>query len=501
MGWLADVFRFWWGLFYWNLRKSCFRWRGGRARCPCQSPSDSGRALETACEAAQGWERPARFHRVCPLLVETPAGLRCSVDTRDVRPFWGRAGAYCLVAAAGAYVAGVLAVFVVLHAVGYPLSPLSVFWPARWHELGIARSEYFAARARRALDAHRISEAILSLDIAYHNNPRNYDAGLQLAQLTSIGQPGFADPIFATLMRDFPDRRAVTSEAWFRFLLVNGRFARVARLASARLLDNAPEKPAWMHALFNATRYDGDDKPLRDLVARQASRLELIDVALINSELLIRQGRGLQLLPGLTTELPPSAGTYGPFFQVTRLEVLGRHAEALDMLNRYAAARRIPDADLFQLRLDILADLGREDLLCARLAESSINARELELISIHLVRHPNPAALTALGSCLNRSSLRADDSTCAGFTAFFVACGVSKDWDQMHAAAGSLRQIAGTGVARFDAIEAFFRQKPGAGIETVLPLLPALSIDLAYALYDRYARMPPVAAIGTAPGS
>ena len=153
--------RFWWGLFYWNARKSFFRWGGNRARCPCQNPSDSGRALETACDAAQDWSAPARFRRVCPLLVDTPAGFRCSVDTRDVRPFWGRAAACCLGAAVGCGLAGALAVFAVLRLVGYPISPLAVIWPARWQELRLARSEYFVAKARRALDAQRVGEAIL----------------------------------------------------------------------------------------------------------------------------------------------------------------------------------------------------------------------------------------------------------------------------------------------------------------------------------------------------
>jgi hypothetical protein len=56
-------------------------------------------------------------------------------------------------------------------------------------------------------------------------------------------------------------------------------------------------------------------------------------------------------------------------------------------------------------------------------------------------------------------------------------------------------------VARFDAIEAFFRQKPGARIETILPLLPELSLDLIYALYDRYGADHPAASITAAPAS
>jgi hypothetical protein len=457
--------------------------------------------METACDAAHEWHNPARFHRVCPLLAPTADGLRCSVDTRDVRAFWRRAGAWYLGAAAGICVAGALVLFAVLRLAGYSVSPLAVVWPPRWHELRTARSEYFFSKARRALEAHQVSEAVLSLEVAYRDNPGNYDAGFQLAQLTSIGRPEFADPVFAALMRDFPERRAATSEAWFKCLLVHGSFSRLAGLAASRLVEDASRRPVWLHALFIATRHCGDDRPLKDLVDRQAARLEPIDVALINSELLIRQGRGLELLPGLNAELPPSAGAYAPFFQVSRLDELGRHAEALSLLDRYVAARRIAEGDEFQMRLNILAALGRQDLLRTRLAQAPVNARELELISIHLVRHPDPAAVAALGECLKRSNLHPDDSAYAGYTAYLFACGVSGDWEHMHAAAGALMKMAETQPARFDAIEAFFRQRSGARVEAILPLLPALSVDLMYALHDRYDERHPAETAPTAPAS
>jgi hypothetical protein len=184
---------------------------------------------------------------------------------------------------------------------------------------------------------------------------------------------------------------------------------------------------------------------------------------------------------------------------VSRLGALGRHAEALAVLNRYATGKRLPEADEFQLRLDVMAGLGRQDLLRTRLEQAPINARELELVSIHLVRHPNSAILAALGQCLQRSQLPADASTFAAYTALFVACGVSGDWDQMHAAGIRLKEIAGSRMSRLEAIEAFFQQKPASGIENILPMLPALPLDLVYSLFDHYRESPPVVSIGTAP--
>ncbi|MFA5058733.1 MAG: hypothetical protein WC485_11510, partial [Opitutaceae bacterium] len=486
----------------WNTRKSYFRLRHGRVPCPCQNPSDSGRGGETGCDAAHYWYRSSRFRRVCPLLAETPDGPRCSVDAGDVRPFWRRAAAYYLGAAAGIYLAGVLGTFVFLRIIGYPLSPLTLAWPPCWHELRLARSGYFVAKAQRALTANRISEAILSLDIALQNNPRNYGVGLQLAQLLSLGQPELADRIFARLMREHPAQRAVTAEAWLRLLLVHGRFVRAAELAGGCLREDPSQRPAWLHVLFFATRHSGDDAPLRDLVADQAARLEPIYVALINSELLIRQGQGSKLLSGLTTPLPPVAGSYGPYFQVSRLADLGHPAEALAMLDRYAAAKRLPEADAFQLRLEALAALGRGDLLRARLEQGPVNARELELFSINLVRHPDISVLAALNRSLQQSKLPADSQAYAAWTAYFVACATMDDGDKLHVAADMLKQISGSRMLRLEAIESYFKDRsPSGRIENILPMLPALSLNMIYALYDRYEPPAPSVAVKLPPPS
>ena len=500
IGWLGDFFRFWWSLLYWNTRKSLFRRHRDQARSPCQNPSDSGRARETGCEAAQYWHRGARFRRVCPLLVETPEGLRCSVDARDVRPCWRRAAAYYASAVVGGYLAVTLGAFVTLRLIGYPLSPLTVLWPGRWSQLRTVRSEYFVAKAQRALDGHRVNEAILSLDIAFNTDPGNYDAGMELAQLLALGQPDLAERIFTLLMRDHPERRSATAEAWLRLLLVNGRFDHAATLAATLFVEDPAQRPAWLHALFFAVRHTRDDKPLRDLIAQHATALEPIYVALINSELLIHQGQGLRLLPGLTAELPAEAGSYGPYYQVSRLITLGRPADALTMLTRYATAGRIAPADVFLLRLDALAALGRQDLLEQRLDQQPVNAREVELISIHLVRYPNPAVLAALARCIARSHLPADNSTYAAYSAYLMTCGVAQDWTKFQAGAAWMKDLSGTRLARLDAVEAFFRQQdPAARLEGILPTLPALPVNMIYALYDHFDKPASAVAVKIAP--
>ena len=487
MAWLGDYLRFWWGLLYWNGRKSWFRLRRDHVPCPCQNPSDSGRARETGCDAAHSWRRPERFRRVCPLMVMMPDGPRCTVDTRDVRPFWGRAFGYAAAAGAAVYLAAVLGAFVFLRIVGYPISPVALAWPPRWHEFRQARSEYFAAKAQRALAANRVNEAILSFDLAYRDNPRNYTAGVRLAQLMSVAQPEYSDRVFARLLHDHPAQGSVTAQAWLRSLLIHGRFAQAADLAVARITGDSADRPAWLHVLFFATRHTGDDGPLRGLVARQPSPLQPIETALINSELAIRDGHGLSLLPGLTTLLPADAGTYGPYYQVSRLAGLGHPAEALAMLDRYAAAQRLPPADDFTLRLEVLAALGRGDLVCARLDQGAVGARELELVSAQLVRHPDPAVLAALARSVDRARLPAGAEASAGCAAYYVACAVAGDWDQAKVAADLLREATGARLTSLGGVEAFFRAKGATvQVERVLPLLPTLPLDMIYALYDRY---------------
>ena len=184
LGFVADIFRTFWGLFYWNLRKSAFRARRGRGRCPCQTPSDSGLAGETGCEPAHDYVKPARFQRVCPLLQPNAEGLlRCSVNTAQVRPFWGRFwllyGGISLTLLLGS----VGSVYGVMRLVGYPVTLRMIAWPPAWAEITLARSAYFLDRAREAQASGDIADAMLSLSLAYEYDPSNYDAGLLLARL------------------------------------------------------------------------------------------------------------------------------------------------------------------------------------------------------------------------------------------------------------------------------------------------------------------------------
>lgn len=74
-----------------NVRKDRWIRSAGRTRCPCQHPSDSGRAGETQCEAVISWRTPERFRFLCPNLQRYGREWRCGVDRAAIRPYWARA--------------------------------------------------------------------------------------------------------------------------------------------------------------------------------------------------------------------------------------------------------------------------------------------------------------------------------------------------------------------------------------------------------------------------
>ena len=279
-GWIGDCLRFYWALFYWNSRKTWFRLRGAqRDDCPCQTYGDSGQAFDSRCEAVTHWHRPERFRKVCPLLVETPQGWRCSVNAESVRPFWGRAVVHGLLLIVGLYLAATVAVFAALRLAHYETSYLMVAWPPRWSELRLAQEKLYANRAQQALRNGNYAEAILSLEMVTQLNPRNYPAGLALAGLNQLaGQPTVADHIYERLLRDAPDQRRQTAQIWFRNLLARAAYPEMKGLAVLMLNEDPAERAAWLNALLFACRQTADAGYL-GMVLAENGKVKLLYVA------------------------------------------------------------------------------------------------------------------------------------------------------------------------------------------------------------------------------
>lgn len=497
MGWVTDLFRTAWGLLYWNVRKSVFRLRRRRSRCPCQNPSDSGRAWETACEAAVTWHRPARFRLVCPLLKPAPDGaLRCSVDTADVRPFWGRAFGLYAGSAAAAYLTAALVAFAVLHGIGYRVTPWTVAWPPAWPGITVARGEYFFEKAVAAYNDHRINEAIMALSLAYEIDPRNHGAGLLLAQLWQVGQAALSDRIYARLMQEHPAERPATAQAWYRALLPRGDFPTIAHLSADALRFDAPHAPAWLHALLFATRKTGDAAPLKRVLESPEPLPDEIR-ALLQLELLVLTAPRDEAVAALVRPPNDPATPYSIYYRINRLLQLGAGSEALGVFER--SGPRLGERERIATQLDLFAVLGWGPLrrtAIETLLMRPLNLPVVEILAAHLIRHPEPELAGLLFARQATGPLEPVAANYSGYTALFCLAGAYGDQARLQEMGLAIKQISGTAFISLAGAEAFFQQpEQSRRIEAILPVLQPLPLDVTYALLERFGRPPrPLAA-------
>jgi hypothetical protein len=489
VGWCADTLRLFWGLLYWNLRKAWFRARRGRTPCPCQSPSDSGRAGVTACDACLHWNRPARFRAVCPLLVSTPDGLRCGADTADVRPFWGRAAAIWGGAATGCYLAGAFALFIFLRSVGYPVNILHVTLPTHWHRVTEVRSGFFLNRAGEAFAQGRVTDALLYLGSAYESDRANYTAGILLAKHLQVGQPARSDEVFQALIRNHPELARQTAQEWFRALLARGNFDRAAGLARAEILAGAPSPAVWVRALVFARRRlnppaGSDPADLPPGAAGDPWR------PVFAVEQLIRQGKRDAARTLLNRDWPETPDEFEAFYQGMVLTELGESFAALDALGRKPA---VTDAEVvFTVRLNALAADGKRRLLeqeVSQVLAPAFSPRTLGLAKVlcaHLIRHPDKALFERLRDKVVRERLPFNDETAGIWFSVFCAAGAVGDHEGLGQLTGLIRQGTGQPFLALGAVAAFFRGETAE--KRITPFLPTLllPLEVTYALLERY---------------
>jgi len=485
-GRFADFFRLAGGLLYWNTRKSWFQLRRGRSPCPCQSPSDSGRAFETQCEASLHWASAERFRRVCPLLVQTPQGWRCSVHTADVRPFWGRAFGYYGGALAAIYLTGVLCVFTFLRLVGYPVNVFHVAWPPAWHRVGEARGWFFMEKARRAFAANRPSEAVLYLSNAYEFDPSNYDVGLTLAKTLQSGQPVLSNRVYANLLHQHPARRDDTAQVWFRALLARGDFEAISVLAHDEVLAGGQHASAWMRALVFAARQSRNDAALRTL-RESTSPAAMPWRPLLDTELLLHAGHTVEAHTFLTQGDWRRVPLYGIYYQVSQLTEMNDVFAALDLLAQKGTA--IDDETRVALQLAAYARQGADRplrQLVSQLLAAELNQPVIKLLSAQLIRWPDPAFLARLYARFRAEKIPFNTDTAGAYFSLLCAAGVNADWPMFSELRATITERAGASAGFLAELEDFFRGRSSATrITALLPGLP-LPLEVNYALIERY---------------
>jgi hypothetical protein len=487
LGWFADLFRLAWGLLYWNTRKTVFRLNRGRIRAPCQSPSDSGRGMETHCDACLGWTKAERFKRVCPLLVQGKDGLVCSANTADVRPFWGRAAAYYGGTLLSIYAVGVLTVFIFLRTVGYPVSILHVGLPPLWYKVPQARGWFFLEQSNRAFAAGRTAEGLLNLNLSYEFDPSNYGVGLALAKHYQAGQTRVSDDFYARLLRDHPEKHSSTSQEWFRALLARGDFVQATTIAQAEVLKDPAFAQVWIRSLLFTTKQTGDEKPLRELLASRSPAAALWH-PLLDTELHLRSGRTREARMVLD-RWPAKAPAFATYYQVSALIALGDTFTALDRLAAQAGRPdRLDDEATVTLNLEAYTVGGKEGLRQREFDRvlSQLSAPSVKVLCAHLIRHPDRALFERLYARVERLGMPITTDTAGVWFSMLCTAGAVGDQARMHALVVYLKQSVQSRFMALNSIEAFFRGETAEKrITSFLPVVP-LPLEINYALIERY---------------
>ena len=488
MGWIADFFRLAWSFLYWNARKSVYRLRGTRVRCPCHHPSDSGRAWETACVAITQWNEPARFRRVCPLLQRNSEGLwRCTADRADVRPFWGRAAVFYGSALLIVYLTATLGVFLFLKSVGYGVTYPGVLWPPAWEKFHGIRGDYFLKKYQDASRAGDMQTALMALSTAYSLDPQNYAAGRQLALVWQITQPLYSNQIYRRLLLDHPDQASVTAQVWFRALLARGDFEGIEILAADRIRGAPAGSGPWVNAFLFANRRTADAKARQSLAANPAlpsnARWLLAlsdDLAKLTTPSDIRA----RLLAAAV-----NAGDGLSFFHVCReLIARGFPQEALEAMERRDGL--LGPRDVVPLRLDALAALGWSSTLqneVKNLLFAPPSPAMVDLLCAHLIRHPDAAVRALVFERIEQAPLSADTAGYGAYLSLFCAAAAGTDKERMNWTAQKIYALLGNGFRGLDAIGAsLIDGERGRRLENYLPGLQPLSLEVTYALFDHY---------------
>lgn len=445
--------------------------------------------METRCEPSLLLQRPARFRHVCPLLKPDAEGRwRCSVDTPEVRPFWGRAFGIFGVAVLLIYLSGTVAIWGLLRWRGYPLSYAGVVWPPAWSEFHLVQSRFFVAKANRALAQNDIDETMMSLSVAYQLDRQNYPIGRLLAKLTQTSQPALSDRVYSQLAHDHPAQRADTYAAWYEALLLRADFKSILGLAREALTLDPSRNSAWLNAILFALRREPDGAVVREL-ASEKTPAEVRAVFSLELQTLEKpQAARSALRKAPEGNLP----AYLAFYRPKRLIELGFPQDALALLGRN---NPLPNRDQLLLRFEAQTALGWKSLIRSdveSLLAGQLNSTTAELLTSYLIRHPDPELFAVVFDAfkpLPSANEARDEGAYRMWAGWMCAAGANGDFERFHQASTRMKAISGAESRALKQVEAFFRgSNVPVRIETYLPAMQPVPLEVTYALLERYYR-------------
>ncbi|MBC8041751.1 MAG: hypothetical protein H7Y06_14505, partial [Opitutaceae bacterium] len=303
-----------------------------------------------------------------------------------------------------------------------------------------------------------------------------------------ITQPLYSNQIYRRLIQDHPDQAAVTAQVWFRALLARGDFEGVEVLASDRILHSPENSGPWINAFLFANRRTSGTTIRASLVADPSlppsARWLLTladDLAKLTAPSEIRE----RLLAAAA-----NAGDGLSFYHVCReLITRGFPQEALESMDRRAGL--LGQRDIIPLRLNALAALGWSSTLqneVKNLLFAPPTPVLIELLSAHLIRHPDATVRTLVFDRVEQSPPPADPAAYSAHLALFCAAGAGRDIDRMNWTARRINTSLGGGFRGLDALGASLVDgERGRRLENYLPGLQPLSLEVTYALFDHYA--------------
>lgn len=274
-GW-TDYLRLPWAHLEWNLRKSLWLRRGRSGPCPCLNPSDPHGPARARCDAIIHWQLPARFQRVCPLLVKAEGEWRCAGGRDGARPYWARALRFHAILLGSLGLTALLAIHGLLYLGGVrDITPLDFVTPSGWSRIQTARADAFRRLALQAFADGRYPEMLLALNTAEDLSPKgDLDSRLLLLRLAEQRSHfDLADRLHANLQNQHPDDRASIDIVRHDSLLISGRWPALARFALTRLEPGRPESGPWLRTLALTIRHVADRADFPRLHATDISRL------------------------------------------------------------------------------------------------------------------------------------------------------------------------------------------------------------------------------------
>jgi tetratricopeptide (TPR) repeat protein len=414
-----------------NLRKALWIARGRAESAPCQSPSDSGEANATRCEASAYWRERSRFRRVCPHLRQQPDGSwLCGVDTPRIRTFWGRAAAWWLGVFLTVWIGGSVPVWAFLWKSGVRVTYPHVVWPGGWKEIPRARAAYYVGQAEDALLHKKYDRMILNLQAALRSDPKNLAARLYLANVAwAQGDFATANDRFSRLFTDTPaEQRRQLARVWLPKLLIVGDFARMKSLAESMLADDPEAVGPWSHALIFTARQTGDAVVLAKATQSRSIPEPIRAIIAANAAGLAGQrDTALRLL----AELAPT-GDNAQFMAYQRVEGLleyGAPDQALAALT--AGPGYLAASDVLYFRLRAYHQMKWDETAQATIRDSfrGIDLPRLNAIATYLVRCHDEASLQrVVGMMATAPRAEKLDGT---FAMLYLAAGLWGDRDLM----------------------------------------------------------------------